>query len=57
MDDLEKELNKFDSDVDIEMRRYPRGASKAINAYKMDDISVSVSNHGSIQSSLKEGDS
>lgn len=52
------QLNKFDSDVDIDMRRFPRGASNKINTYKMDELSISVSSQGSsVPSSAKEGES
>ena len=55
---LDKQLNKFDSEVDIEMRKLPRGTAKDINSYKLDDVSVSISHHGSdAPSTVKEGES
>lgn len=48
-------MNKFDSDVDIDMRRFPIGTSNKINPYKIDDLSYSVSNESSGVSSVKDG--
>jgi hypothetical protein len=52
---MEKQLDKFDSDVNIDMRR-GLGLDK-VNPMGMDDVSMEISGDLSMGSSLKEGDS
>lgn len=53
---LEKQLNQYDSDVNIEMKRMPKGTKNVINSYGVDDVSVSVGGISSV-SSAKSGES
>lgn len=53
---LDKELNKFDSDVNIEMNKMPRGTNKKFNNLMMKDMSLSVDGLSSM-SSVKSGES
>ena len=47
---MEKQLDKFDSDVNIDMRR-------GLGLDKVNDVSMEISGDLSMGSSLKEGDS
>ena len=54
---LDKQLNQYDSDVNIEMKRMPKGAAKrSLNSYALPDVSLSVDGLSDI-SSAKSGES
>ena len=54
---MDKQLNQYDSDVNIDMKRMPPGAGKkGLNSYGIEDISMSVDGLSDM-SSAKSGES
>lgn len=50
---MAKQLDKFDSDVNIEIKKLPHGSgSKPFNTYNLGDVSVSVSEASSVSSAV-----